>query len=214
VSVGSDKADLKKKVHPPLLDKKSEKFKILVVDDKKENIMAAKQFFDSLGKFSVDYVTNLEDAKKKLESGNYVLGIFDLDLPVKEGGDVAERAGLELGKIAREKENMFYVYYSGGFFHRTPRTKVFTSEKDVLENKADVLIEDTYSKDSPQGWKELYEKLVNAGKPTPEKREKMKESLKRYYRVTGLRPPALPKIPDKGALPYIIDIIAEIADEL
>jgi len=95
-----------------------------------------------------------------------------------------------------------------------PRTTVFTSEKDVLENKADVLINDTYSKDSPQGWKELYEKLVNVGEPTPEEREKMKESLKRYYRFTGLRPPALPKIPDKRALPYFIDIIAEIADEL
>jgi hypothetical protein len=179
----------------------NKKLEILVVEDRAENRQAAKEFFDQLGKFSVDYATNLEEAKELLKKKDYILGIFDLDMPIKDGGNVVEKAGLELGGIAREKENMFYVYYSGGFFHGTPRTRVYLSEEGVSKNQDF----DTYSKESSRGWEELYEKLVGIGKEveTPESREVLKRSLERYIKEVG----KLPKIYPKSMIPYTIDLL-------
>jgi hypothetical protein len=180
-----------------------EKLEILVVEDMEENIEAAKEFFDQLGKFSVDYATNLEEAKELLKKKDYILGIFDLDLPLIPGGKVVEKAGLELGRIAaRKKENMFYVYYSGGFYHGGPRTYVFLSEESVLRSKPDF---DTYSKESSRGWEELYEKLVEIGKKaeTPGSREELKRSLERYIKEVG----KLPKIHPRSIIPYIMDVL-------
>jgi hypothetical protein len=177
-----------------------EKLEILVVEDMEENRQAAKEFFDQLGKFSVDYATNLEEAKELLKKKDYILGIFDLDMPVEDGGDIVEKAGLELGSIAREK-NMFHVYYSGGFFHGTPRTRVYLSEECVSKNQDF----DTYSKESSRGWEELYEKLVAIGKEveTPGSREALKRSLERYIKEVG----KLPEIYPKSMIPYTIDLL-------
>lgn len=180
--------------------------KILVVDDKEENLNAAKEYFSSLGKFEVDYATNLEYAKRKLQEGNYFLGIFDLDMPVKEEGDVKEKAGLELEKIAKEK-GMFYVFYSGGFFHGTPRTRVYldgTSSKEGARGQWT----DTYSKDSARGWQELYRKLVEIGEEStnPELEKELESSIERYVKYVGKIPPIKPK----GLIPYIFDKYYEI----
>jgi len=182
----------------------NKKLEILVVEDREENRQAAKEFFDQLGKFSVDYATNLEEAKELLKKKDYFLGIFDLDMPVKDGGNIVEKAGLELGLITREKENMFYVYYSGGFFHGTPRTRVYLSEESVSTGQQNF---DTYSKESSRGWEELYEKLVAIGKEveTPESREALKRSLERYIKFKK----GFPKVP-KEMIPYIMDIISEV----
>jgi len=178
----------------------NKKLEVLVVEDRAENRQSAKEFFDHLGKFSVDYATNLEEAKKKLMSKDYILGIFDLDMPVKEGENVLEKAGLELGGIAREK-NMFHVYYSGGYFHGTPRTRVYLSEEGVSKNQDF----DTYSKESSRGWGELYEKLVAIGKEieTPESIEALKRSLERHIKDVG----KLPEIYPKSMIPYTIDLL-------
>jgi len=181
-----------------------ERIKILVVEDQLENLKAAKKFFNHIGKLSVDYVTNLEEAKKKLMNEDYFLGIFDLDIPVKEGERVAEKAGLELGTIAREKKNMFYVYYSGGFFHGTPRTTVYLSEKAVLRGQPDF---DTFSKESPRGWKELFNRLLQFSKEgqTRENRKRLKDSIIRYIKFTG----KIPKV-HREVVPSLIDIILKI----
>jgi CheY-like chemotaxis protein len=177
--------------------------KILIVEDREENRKAARTFFDRLGKFSVDYASNLKEGKEKLQNNKYFLAIFDLDMPNEEGGQIVEKAGLELGKIAKEK-NIFYIYYSGGFFHGTPRTKVYSSEEDVLNNRQYELIPDTYSKESPQGWEELWNKLVALGKPMPDVEKELKESVKRYEKHTG-KIPEVPKIFST----YIFDISSE-----
>lgn len=184
------------------------KLEILVVEDREENRKAAQEFFDNLGKFSVDYATNLEEAKIMLSDKNYFLGIFDLDMPNKSGEEIIEKAGLGLGKIAKEKD-MFYVYFSGGFFHGTPRTKIYFTESEALDDKTD---ENTYSKESSRGWEELYEKLVGIGEKstTSELKEELEESIDRYVKNIN----KIPKITPKELIPYVYDNFYEILSKI
>ena len=157
----------------------NEKPRIIVIDDVVENIEAAKGFFDSL-RFPVDYGMSLNEGKEFLErnGNNYFLGIFDLDMPENEGGEIIERSGLELGDIADEKD-IFYVYFSGGFFHGGPMTRIYLTKKQVLNNKP---YKSVKSKSLVEGWKELYDLLIEpCEKPNPD----LEASLNRYKKFLG-----------------------------
>jgi len=157
----------------------AEKPKIIIVDDIEENLRAAKGFFDSL-KFPVDYGMNLEEGKDFLNKygQNYFLGIFDLDMPKEKDGEIIKRAGLELGELADEKD-IFYVYFSGGFFHGGPKTRVYLNKEQVLNEKP---YEQVTSKSQTEGWKELYNKLIEFSK---EPSSELEDSLNRYKRFLG-----------------------------
>jgi len=154
--------------------------RIIVVDDIGENIEAAKGFFNSL-KFPVDYGTNLKEGKNLLEmyGQNYFLGIFDLDMPKENGGEIIKRAGLDLGKMADEKD-IYYVYFSGGFYHGGPRTMVYFNDEEVLNNR---LSKAVTSKSLSEGWKELYNQLLEPMKYAAG--SELEDSVKRYERFTG-----------------------------
>ncbi|MCX8193992.1 MAG: response regulator [Candidatus Pacearchaeota archaeon] len=81
---------------------KEKEKKVLVVEDKPENIEAAKKYFDSQG-IELDYAQTGEEALEKLEknSDSYLFLVSDLSLPRKKGGE-EELVGFEIGKKAEE----------------------------------------------------------------------------------------------------------------
>jgi CheY-like chemotaxis protein len=71
--------------------------KLLIVDDKKENIKAAVQFFEKIGGLHVDYAYSASEAikiiKKKYPSDRYDIVITDLEMEEQHSGmNVAREA--------------------------------------------------------------------------------------------------------------------------
>ena len=87
---------------------------ILVAEDRKKNLAAARQYFDGLGsKVRVTYVTTYEDAVREMSSGRYSGAIVDNNMPEKLG-EVPKPFGAKLYKL-------------GNFENMTP-TFIFTTE--------------------------------------------------------------------------------------
>ena len=81
-----------------------EKIKIILVDDRLENINAAKQYFNTRDDLEVSYFLNPVDAKKSIEENlfkdtAYDFGIFDLEMP-SETMEINPIAGHELSVYA------------------------------------------------------------------------------------------------------------------
>jgi len=96
-----------------MTNEKQNKLEILVVDDRAENIAAARTALE--GKANVDVAMNYEDGLKKLESKVYAFGIFDIQMPRKEGMKT-ENLGFELEKEA-EKYALDYALITAGTDH-------------------------------------------------------------------------------------------------
>ena len=82
---------------------------ILVVEDMPENLAAAKDYFQGIGGVKIDYASNFEQAKKKLEDNVYAAAIIDLHIPKAEGG-MPEKIGYELAAMAQQYSVCFVIF--------------------------------------------------------------------------------------------------------
>ena len=178
----------------------NKKLEILVVDDRAENIAAARTALK--GKANVDVAMNYEDGLKKLESKVYAFGIFDIQMPRKEGMKT-ENLGFDLEKAA-EKYALDHALITAGIDHHNCNAAFVRYCFDEKRNKGfeDACIKHgktgydshTHSmkaknfheiteipKSNPRAWNHVYDVLI---KEHPNVQE-IFESKQRYFKTLG-----------------------------
>jgi len=135
------------------------KLKILIVEDKQENVDAARKFFDTKPEIEADYAQTYQGAINLLEQNLYAGAIVDINFP-REPGKSEEIIGLELGEqlnIAKGRYRTPHVYLSAGFDnHRNQPLAFIYYDKWCYENKSAI---QTKSKACPEAWAEAFERL-------------------------------------------------------
>lgn len=182
--------------------------KLLVVDDNKEVRKVAKIFFDGLGKYDVDYAASLKEGQRYLKSNKYCMAIFDLDMPEDEGGEIVNRAGLGLEQYVRE--DTFYAFFSGGYFHHEAYTKVYFNGEKVRAEAPD---EKVTTKTEVKGWQAFYDFLIGKSplfdlKISPEFEEGFIKDVKGLVELIGRNP--VENIPCKRLLPWFYDACSDV----
>jgi len=154
------------------------KLEILVVEDRAENIAAAKTALE--GKANLDIAKNYEDGLKKIEEGVYHFGIFDLELPRREGMNT-ERLGFELENAA-EKYALDYALITTGTDHRKSDAAFVRYCFDEKRNRANNFEEITgLPKSDPRAWNEVYNSLVRGHKYIQD----VFDAKQWYFKTTG-----------------------------
>ena len=152
---------------------KNKKLEILIVEDGKENIKAAKQFFDTQRDVKIDFAMNYEQGLKKINNKLYAGALFDLELPKTENAE-PEKLGYELAKIAGEYTLPWLIITSGIDHHDNKAS--FTINK-LSDKKGNEIF--ATPKTDPKAWKIAYERLKEY--PLRE----LFESRKRYEKFVG-----------------------------
>lgn len=78
-----------------ITNEQNEKLEIIVVDDRAENIAAARQYFETRPEINVTYATSYDEAAKLMDEYVYAAGLFDLELP-RTAGTQTKQLGFEL----------------------------------------------------------------------------------------------------------------------
>lgn len=139
-----------------------DRINILVVEDRKKNLEAAKKYFDSRDDVCVKFVTNFEDGLAEIRNNIYTFGIFDLELP-KRDGDCPEKLGLELSNEA-SKYAINWAIVTSGFFHHGNKDVSFVCYewnewKDVKQENEGRIEKIHTLKNNPYTWKKVFEEL-------------------------------------------------------
>lgn len=148
------------------------KIKILYIDDKIENIEAAKTAFSEFEEVVLDTYQTIEEGKQAIdksfeENKRYIIGLFDLQMP-DENGNIAE-IGTEIFKYALEKGIFSFMCTEKdaylGHGHKSPGTRLVNSIWDdkILGKKNEI---DT--------WKKIYDSLFKT-----QDKEKSFDAIKR-----------------------------------
>jgi DNA-binding NtrC family response regulator len=129
---------------------------ILVVDDREENLDAAKRFFDTQENVTADYASDFQEAMKKMNRRVYAYAILDVELPNKKG-EAIEKLGLSMGKEA-ESLGLPFVYLTAHSYehHGTHAcSKIFLDNFCLEHDKGKI----AKNKSDQLAWKEAYETL-------------------------------------------------------
>jgi len=122
---------------------------ILVVEDKEENLNAAREFF-KCKEINCFYATNFKQALRILNNNNINLAIIDECFPEDEGKFPSNVYGKNL-ELILEKKNILYCVVSGGGFV-------------MLKCNGEMKCLDT-SKEDIKVWETAYKTLVDYKKP-------------------------------------------------
>lgn len=137
-----------------------EPLEILVVDDKEENLKAAIEYFSTKSNISVISAKSYEEAMQKLQEKVYAVGLFDLELPVKEGAE-PEELGFKLVDEAEKYKMPWAVITSGIDHHQCKSAFVcfpWMSEREAVEfDRISGCKLTEAPKTSPESWKRIYE---------------------------------------------------------
>lgn len=148
--------------------------KVLVVEDRIENTLAALKFFDGED-IPIEIASTVKDAIQKLHEEIFGAAVLDVEIPMFEGAPV-EGVGHEVGKIAKDLE-VPYVYLTGGYYHHDrPEARVFINEVCLKANQGD----STPEKTDPGAWAKAWEALQSMGNL-----EEIYEARVRYKKYTG-----------------------------
>ena len=126
--------------------------KVLIVEDRNENALAALEFFENKG-MKVKIKDNAQDAIKALRKEIFLAAILDVEIPLSKGRK-PEKLGPEVGWIAKETETP-HVYLTGGYFHHGPRAKVFLDELCLKEDEGDMVPDKSTSGAWAKAWEIL-----------------------------------------------------------
>jgi len=130
--------------------------RVLIVDDKEENLNAAKTYFDTVKNAIVDFASNYEEAMQKLNSENYDLAMFDLMLPRTKNSSHTERLGFKLAEEAERYIIPWAVVTMGMDHHQCISAFVnyfYEPNRDVHE------ITET-PKTDPRAWERVFNSLL------------------------------------------------------
>lgn len=140
-----------------------EKIEVLIVEDKQENKEAAQKYFKTRNDVKIDFASTFEEGLKKLRQKKHDFGIFDLELPKKEG-DEPEKLGFDLAKEA-EKLIIPWAVITAGIDHHQCYSAFVSYFWE--EEKAPREITET-PKNDPRAWQKVFEKLeAPLGKDNP-----------------------------------------------
>jgi CheY-like chemotaxis protein len=155
------------------------KLEILVVEDRAENVAAARQYFSTRPELSFDVAGNYADALKMANKKVYAGAILDLNFPKQEGRQ-PENLGLELGK-ALDKQGLAWVVLTAIDHCGVACSRIlFDQEGCVLVGKAP-------AKTDPKAWALAYDNLLRLF-PYPENMEEIVTARKSYFRIVGKMP--------------------------
>ncbi|MEM4641301.1 MAG: response regulator [Candidatus Pacearchaeota archaeon] len=152
----------------------TKKIEILVVEDRPENIAAAKEFFNKQKDVEVYYAKNAKEARKALENKNFDLALIDWRLP--EG-----KVGFEILEEAKKRAIPAAVFTEGKYYHGTvhgKRSDLFLDEHAVKDSSP--VSYKFGPKNDPKSWEEAYKKLLEISNV-----EEIKKAKERYKRFTG-----------------------------
>jgi len=138
--------------------KMEKQLEILIVEDREENRIAAKKYFNTQN-VCVDFATSYDEGLQKLQEGLYAVGIFDLELPRKKG-DEPEKLGFELAKKATKYAMPWAVITAGTDHHQCKAafvSYIWEGIKDPNEKLGEIT---EIPKTDLRSWQKVYETLV------------------------------------------------------
>lgn len=165
------------------------KIQVLVVDDREENRNAAAEYFKTREDVEVDFAESYTQAMEMLNKKVYYYGLFDLELPKKEG-DEPEKLGFDLAEKADDLMMPWAIITAGrghgrteeemqcanathflGDIDKTPREFILKPSKSNPTYEKVYL--STKRKSNPISWKLVFECLeeVNGSNEPAEARE-------------------------------------------
>jgi CheY-like chemotaxis protein len=171
------------------------KIQVLVVDDREENRNAAAEYFKTREDVNVDFAKTYEQAIKMLNEKVYYFGLFDLELPRKEG-DAPEKLGFYLADEA-DKTLIPWAILTAGLGHAlTEEEKKSTHACFYIEDKkhrcpqefikikagAEEIALTSKRKEQSNTWKIIFEILEDAGKEGKE----LAETKERILSAMGM----------------------------
>lgn len=134
---------------------------ILIVDDTSVNLTLLYKILNKIENVNVEAFKNGHDAIESIKDTDYALAILDVDMPVMNGFDLANKI--------REKSNMPIIFLTGVFNDEAHEFKGYDSgavdfltkpiNQDILLSKVKVFIE--IAKNQTEQ-KQLIQKLQNA----------------------------------------------------
>lgn len=156
--------------------------KILIVEDRFENTLAAAQWASKAG-VEIVVKSDLESAKEELNNPEVGGAIIDLEIPRRKGEEPV-RCGIEVGEEAR-KCYVPRVYLSGGYRHGARvEARIFIDAKVFAEIRSEddlVMVESAPEKSDPQAWERAFYWL----KEIAPNMEEIVAARRRYYEFTG-----------------------------
>jgi response regulator RpfG family c-di-GMP phosphodiesterase len=151
----------------------TDKLEILIIDDMEENRNAAKTALSD--KADIDFATNYEDGLRKMQTKVYAFGIFDLELPRKQGME-PEKLGYNLADEAN-KQALDHALITAGIDHHQCKSafvrycwdekiddwlkehgKPTDREYEIKLHGFNEMTE--IPKNSPRAWQKVYEELI------------------------------------------------------
>lgn len=146
--------------------------KILVVDDKMENLGAAKEYFESLERYGIktDYASSAEQAKEKIQQAykdkeKYSVIISDL---VMEEPD----SGLQVIREGFKHQTYGFIATGRNHGHHGPFTYILPVDYNVNGGK-----------EKPEVWQKVFEKVLEH---LAEEAKPVIAALERYYKHVGM----------------------------
>ncbi len=123
--------------------------KLLIVEDREENVNAAKQYFSSMPNVEVEFASDYEQGLEKLMKGFYAGAILDVELPKKAGME-PEKLGYDLAQKAMECKTPHVLLT--GYFHHGDISKVLLEDDNCCLKSGPV-------KSNPAAWEIAYIEL-------------------------------------------------------
>jgi len=160
------------------------KLEILVVDDKAENIAAAKAALD--GKASLDIATNYDEAIKAIKEKSYAGAILDIEFPRNQGA-VPAKLGLKLGKNLRNYA-IPHIYLTGltcSESHGGDHSRICLTE-EIAESPWNGI--QASKKSNPDTWLQAYKELNEFYpniKEVYESKKRFKKAVGKNYQMKG-----------------------------
>jgi|GEM_PF-3449410 len=96
------------------------KIRVLVVEDRLENIDAAKRYFGTRADVEVEYTATLQEGLDRMHENLYDVGIFDLELPQTEGAE-PKPMGYKLA-LAANSMGLQWALVTAGASHADTKT--------------------------------------------------------------------------------------------
>lgn len=151
---------------------------VLIVEDRGENLVAAREYFDSREDVNLDIATDYNSGIDRIHSKLYSAGIFDLEIPRREGLDT-EKLGVHLAKEATKYIIPSWAVMTSGIDHHNAQATFVSYSFDPFVGDGDRRFREITEipKDNPNSWKTIYENIraerdLNVtGNWTPERRD-------------------------------------------
>lgn len=155
--------------------------KVLIVEDREENIAAASTFFGDIG-IELEIAMSIEEAIEKLED-DFLAVIIDVELPRARGAS-PEPIGMEVGEVAK---NLYlpYVFLTGGTGGHTDSSYLAIDTTRTWEN----MFKNGLAKEYPQAWKGAWKFLTEVDlERNLESRLRYRQSVGKQFRKSEVFP--------------------------